>query len=145
MAITHLVGNLGRDAEIRKIGGKDFASFSVAETREFTDSQGQQRSETSWFRCLKLDNSGKLTTFLVKGTKVYVFGDLRVSTYKNKDGNDVTDVTIWVNKIDFLSPKQSLGHNQPAKDLYKYATQENTSQQNTQKASKTESGEIFPF
>ena len=113
MAIIHFCGNIGRDAELRNIGNKQYAVFTVADTHRYTDSNGTPQSETTWFRCLKADQSGKLANYLKKGKKVYVYGDFRLTSYQNKDGQTKTECSVWVNSLDFMSQTDGAS-NQPA-------------------------------
>jgi single-strand DNA-binding protein len=73
-----IVGNLGRDPEMRYTpSGQAVTSFSVASSRQYTNSQGQQVKETIWFR---ISAWGKLAetcnAYLKKGSKVLVEGRL---------------------------------------------------------------------
>jgi len=47
-----VIGNLGRDPEMRYTpNGQGVTSFSVASSRKYTTSSGEQREETEWFNC----------------------------------------------------------------------------------------------
>ena len=65
-----VIGNLGRDPEMRYTpNGQGVTSFSVASSRKYTTSSGEQREETEWFNCSAF---GKLADtcnqYLTKGT-----------------------------------------------------------------------------
>lgn len=89
-------GNIGKDAELKEIGGNKYASFSIAIQERTKDG-----SKTTWIRAMKSDKEGKLTPYLTKGMKVFVIGKPTISAYKNKDGEAVGDLTIWVNELEF--------------------------------------------
>ena len=83
-----LVGNLGRDAELRYTpGGTAVSKFSVATTETWNDKSGQRQERTEWHN---IDLWGKqaetLTEYLVKGKQVYVEGRLQTDEYTDKDG-----------------------------------------------------------
>jgi single-strand DNA-binding protein len=83
-----LVGNLGRDAELRYTpGGAAVSKFSVATTETWNDKAGQRQERTEWHN---IDLWGKqaetLTEYLVKGKQVYVEGRLQTDEYTDKDG-----------------------------------------------------------
>jgi single-strand DNA-binding protein len=83
-----LVGNLGRDAELRYTpGGAAVSKFSLATTEVWNDKAGQKQERTEWHN---LDLWGKqaetLTEYLVKGKQVYVEGRLQTDEYTDKEG-----------------------------------------------------------
>ena len=95
------IGKVGKDAEIREIKGRNYASFDLAssETRN-----GEKR--TTWVQVRKLDPDGKLTKYITKGTTLYVEGIPTVSAYIN-DGVANANTTIWANYLEFCSAGQS--------------------------------------
>ena len=84
-----LVGNLGRDAELRYTpGGAAVAKFSLATTEVWNDKAGQRQERTEWHN---IDLWGKqaesLSEYLVKGKQIYVEGRLQTRQWDDKDGN----------------------------------------------------------
>jgi single-strand DNA-binding protein len=83
-----LVGNLGRDAELRYTpGGAAIAKFSLATTEKWTDKSGTLQERTEWHN---IDLWGKqaetLNEYLRKGKQVYVEGRLQTDEYTDKEG-----------------------------------------------------------
>src|SRR4051812_11748951 len=83
-----LVGNLGRDAELRYTpGGAAVAKFSLATTEVWNDKGGQRQERTEWHN---IDLWGKqaesLSEYLVKGKQVYIEGRLQTDEYTDKEG-----------------------------------------------------------
>ena len=83
-----LVGNLGRDAELRYTpGGAAVAKFSLATTEVWNDKAGQRQEKTEWHN---IDVWGRqaetLTEYLRKGKQVYVEGRLQTDEYTDKEG-----------------------------------------------------------
>jgi single-strand DNA-binding protein len=83
-----LVGNLGRDAELRYTpGGAAIAKFSLATTEKWTDKSGSMQERTEWHN---IDLWGKqaetLNEYLRKGKQVYVEGRLQTDEYTDKEG-----------------------------------------------------------
>jgi single-strand DNA-binding protein len=83
-----LVGNLGRDAELRYTpGGAAVAKFSIATTEMWNDKSGQRQERTEWHN---IDLWGKqaetLSEYLVKGKQVYIEGRLQTDEYTDKEG-----------------------------------------------------------
>jgi single-strand DNA-binding protein len=83
-----LVGNLGRDAELRYTpGGAAVSKFSLATTEVWTDKSGQRQERTEWHN---IDLWGKqaesLNEYLRKGKQVYIEGRLQTDEYTDKEG-----------------------------------------------------------
>lgn len=89
-------GNIGKDAELKQIGGNNYACFSIAITDKV---KGESR--TTWIDVVKYDKEGKLTPYLKKGIRVQVIGKPTTSGYTNKNGDVVTSITIWANELEF--------------------------------------------
>jgi single-strand DNA-binding protein len=83
-----LVGNLGRDAEVRYTpGGAAVAKFSLATTEKWNDKSGSLQERTEWHN---IDLWGKqaesLKEYLRKGKQVYIEGRLQTDEYTDKEG-----------------------------------------------------------
>ena len=87
-----LVGNLGRDPEIRSFqNGGRVASFSIATSESWKDKQsGERKERTEWHRISVLNESlvGIVERYLKKGAKVYVEGQLETRKWTDKDGQE---------------------------------------------------------
>lgn len=109
-----IAGNLGRDPEMRYTpGGQAVTNFSVATSRQYTGSDGQQVKETIWFR---ISAWGKLAetcnTYLKKGSKVLVEGrlvpDLATGgprLWTAQDGSSRASFEVSANTVRFLSSR----------------------------------------
>lgn len=90
-------GNIDKDAELKQIGGNNYACFSIAITEKV---KGESR--TTWVDVVKYDKEGELTPYLKKGVRVQVIGKPTTSGYTNKNGDIVSTLTIWVmNELEF--------------------------------------------
>lgn len=69
-----VIGNLGRNAEVKTQDGKSFVKFNVAHTDRFTTEGGEVKETTQWVSCIWNGDGGRLLPFLVAGTKVFVTG-----------------------------------------------------------------------
>jgi len=99
-----LVGNLGRDAELRYTpGGAAVSKFSVATTEVWNDKSGQRQERTEWHN---IDLWGKqaesLSGYLVKGKQVYVEGRLQTDEYTDKDGNKRKTTRVRCDRVVLL-------------------------------------------
>jgi single-strand DNA-binding protein len=81
-----LVGNLGRDAELRYTpGGAPVATFSLATTEVFKDKEGQRKEQTEWHRVVVWGKTAEtLNEYLTKGKQVYVEGRLQTRQWESK-------------------------------------------------------------
>jgi len=100
-----LVGNLGRDAELRYTpGGAAVAKFSLATTEVWNDKGGQRQERTEWHN---IDLWGKqaesLSEYLVKGKQVYVEGRLQTDEYTDKEGNKRKSTKVRCDRVVLLS------------------------------------------
>lgn len=94
-----LVGNLGRDPEIRSFpNGGRVANFSIATSESWKDkASGERKERTEWHRISVTNDAlvGVVERFLKKGSKVYIEGQLETRKYE-KDGREVytTEVVL---------------------------------------------------
>jgi len=99
-----LVGNLGRDAELRYTpGGAAVAKFSLATTEVWNDKSGQRQERTEWHN---IDLWGKsaetLSEYLVKGKQVYIEGRLQTDEYTDKEGTKRKSTKVRCDRVVLL-------------------------------------------
>jgi single-strand DNA-binding protein len=84
-----LVGNLGRDAELRYTpGGAPVATLNLATTEVWNDKAGQRQEKTEWHRVVLWGKTAEsLSEYLVKGKQLYIEGRLQTRQWDDKDGN----------------------------------------------------------
>ncbi len=87
---VQLIGNLGRDPEIRFAqDGKKIANFSIATTETWKDKiTGERRDRTEWHRIVVFNEhlSGIVEQYLRKGSQVYVEGQLQTRKWTDQQG-----------------------------------------------------------
>ena len=83
-----LVGNLGRDAELRYTpGGAAVATINMATTDVYKDREGQKKEDTQWHRVILWGRTAEsLNEYLTKGKQIYVEGRLQTRKWTDKDG-----------------------------------------------------------
>ena len=96
-----LVGNLGRDAEMRfTAGGTPVATVSIATTERFTDRDGQKREDTQWHRIVIWGKTAEsLHEYLTKGKQIYVEGRIEYRQWQDKDGQTRYSTEINVREL----------------------------------------------
>ena len=100
-----LVGNLGRDAELRYTpGGAAVATLNLATTEVYKDREGQKKEDTQWHRIVLWGKTAEtLQDYLTKGKQIYVEGKLQTRKWKDKDGNDKYTTEIRGDRVVLLS------------------------------------------
>lgn len=99
-----LIGNLGRDPEVRfTAGGKAVARFSVATSEVWNDSEGTRQERTEWHNIVvwgkQAESCGQ---YLQKGRQVYIEGSIRTRQYDDKDGNKKYITEVHAQRVQFL-------------------------------------------
>lgn len=104
LAKITLVGNLGRDSELRYTpSGAALLEFSLATNERWTDSGGRQQEHTQWFRCTLWGRQAEsLKQYLLKGKQVYVDGRLRVRDYVTQEGEKRYSLDVRVDQVQML-------------------------------------------
>jgi single-strand DNA-binding protein len=113
-----LVGNLGKDPEIRSFpNGGRVANFSIATSESWKDkATGERKERTEWHRISVTNDAlvGVVERFLKKGSKVYIEGQLETRKYE-KDGREVytTEVVLrpYRGELTMLDGKSGGGSN----------------------------------
>ena len=86
-----LIGNLGRDPEVRRTGAGDpIVNFSIATTESWRDkATGERKDRTEWHNIVIFnENLGRVAEqYCKKGSKVYIEGALQTREYTDRDGN----------------------------------------------------------
>lgn len=89
-----IIGNLGKDPEIKDYQGKNIGNITVATSESYKDKSGEWKEITEWHRITLWDYlADKALKYLTKGSKVYIEGKLQTRSYE-KDGQ-----TIYVTEI----------------------------------------------
>ncbi|MFP4288107.1 MAG: single-stranded DNA-binding protein [Bacteroidales bacterium] len=105
-----LVGNLGKDPDIRNLeSGSKVANFSLATTEFFKGKDGNRAEQTEWHNISLWNQLADLSEkYLKKGDKIYLEGRIRTRSYEDKDGVKKYITEIIGNQMTFLgSPKGS--------------------------------------
>lgn len=93
-----LVGNLGKDPELRyTASGQAVATFSLATTEKFKNKGGEQQERTEWHNLVAWGPLAEICgKYLVKGKQIYVEGRIQSRSYDDRDGNKryITEIVI---------------------------------------------------
>lgn len=99
-----LVGNLGRDPELRYTPqGTPVASFSMATNERRKDKAGEMQDHVTWFRVTLWGRQAETAAqYLVKGRPVYIEGRLRVEEWTDRDGKARHTLEVHATDMQFI-------------------------------------------
>jgi single-strand DNA-binding protein len=99
-----LVGNLGRDPEVRFTpSGRAVANFTLATTERWTDPDGNKKEHTEWHTIVVWGKQAETCgQYLSKGRQVYVEGKIRSREYEDKEGHKRKVTEVIADNVRFL-------------------------------------------
>ena len=105
-----LIGNLGKDPEVRSTtGGSRVAEFSLATGRSWSGPNGEKQEKTEWHRCVAWNGKGTGTQladvvekYMKKGDKCYVEGSIEYRQWQDKEGQTRYTTEIKVRELIML-------------------------------------------
>ncbi len=110
-----LVGNLGRDAELRYTpGGAAVATLSLATTEIWNDKSGQRQEKTEWHRIVLWGKQAEtLQEYLLKGRQIFVEGRLQTRKWDDRDGNTKYTTEVRADRVVLLGRRDDAGGGGP--------------------------------
>ncbi len=114
-----LVGNLGKDPEVRYLeGGTAVANFPIATSETYKDrNSGEKKTITEWHNVVVWRGLAEIAEkYLKKGNQVYIEGKLRTRQWQDKDGNNRYSTEVVGDNMQMLGGKRddSTPNNSPA-------------------------------
>ena len=99
-----LIGNLGRDPELRYTqSGQAVTNFSVATNEKWKDKDGQLQERTEWHRINVWGKSAEnCAQYLSKGRSVYIEGRLQTRDWEDREGNKRQTTEVVAQRVQFL-------------------------------------------
>lgn len=106
-----LMGNLGRDPEVRYLpSGDPVASITLATSRRYKNKAGEMTEETEWHRVAFFGRLAEIASqYLKKGRPVYVEGRIKTNKYTDKDGVERYATEIVANEMQLLGGREGGG------------------------------------
>jgi len=104
-----LIGNLGKDPEVRHLeGGVTKVSFPLATSETYKDKSGNKIEHTEWHNIILWRGLAEVAEkFLKKGNPVYIEGKIKTRTWEDKEGNKRYSVEIIADNMTLLGGKPS--------------------------------------
>jgi len=112
-----LVGNLGKDPEIKYLeGGSVVANLSLATTEAYRDNQGNRIENTEWHDLEMWNGQAKVAEqYLRKGSQVYVEGKIKSDVWQDEQGKNRKRVKIRVISLTMLGTRNQQEQSQPSR------------------------------
>ena len=143
-----LIGNVGRDPEVRYLDGQSgnakVATFTLATTERYRDRNGETRENTEWHNIVAWRNTADVVErFVRKGTQLYIEGRIRTRAWDDQTGNKRYTTEIIADTLQLLgkksdnpgaqpgysAPAQQPAYTQPAQPAYQAQPQQMQPQQ----------------
>lgn len=111
-----LIGTLGKDPEVRTIpNGTKVANFSMATNKKYKDKNDQWVEKTEWHSIVIWRGLAEVVEkYLVKGSQVYIEGELVTRSWENAEGNKIYRTEIVAGTMNMLGGKRKDGAAQSA-------------------------------
>jgi len=109
-----LIGNLGKDPEVRHLeGGVAVARFPLATSETFKDKNGERQERTEWHNIVLWRGLAEVSEkYLRKGQSVYIEGKIRSNNYTDKDGIQRYSTEIVADNMTMLGGRSEGGQSQ---------------------------------
>ncbi len=104
---VQLIGNLGKDPEVKDFeGGKKLAKVSLATKEFYKNDKGEKVSDTQWHNIVAWGrNAEVMERYLKKGAEVAILGKLVTRNYLDKDGSKRYITEVQISELHLLSSK----------------------------------------
>lgn len=111
-----LVGNLGRDPELRYTPqGNAVCSFSLATNERRKDKSGEFQDHTTWFKVTLWGKQAEVASqYLTKGRPVYIEGRLRMEEWTDREGRQRPSLEVTATDMQFIGSRGDDTHHPPA-------------------------------
>jgi len=102
-----LIGNLGRDPEVRYMpSGDAVANISIATTETWKDKNGEKQEKTEWHRVAMFGKTAEIAgEYLKKGSQVYIEGRLETRKWTDKEGQERTTTEVRADRMQMLGSR----------------------------------------
>ena len=121
-----LVGNLGRDPEVRFMpNGDAVCNFSIATTDSWKDKAGAKQERTEWHNIVMYRKLAEIAgEYLKKGRPVYVEGRLQTRKWQTKEGQDRYTTEIIADQMQMLGGREAGSNSDDGSDEYQSDSQQ---------------------
>ena len=101
-----LIGNMGKDPELKDVGGTSVCNFSLATNRTWKDKDGAKQEKATWHSCVAWGKTAEtISNYVKKGQQLYIEGRIDNRTYEKEAGTKGYASDIVVEKFAFVGTK----------------------------------------
>ena len=114
MLQIEVIGNLGKDAEVKEFSGKKYVCFSVAHTENVrAQKPGEPPTQrTTWLSIYWYGEGGAVLPYLKRGAKVFVRGTMRNNLYTDRTGQTRVDINVNAREVYLCGSSPTQGSTQ---------------------------------
>lgn len=128
-----IIGNIGRDAELRSMdNGRKVISFNVAHSENFTNREGVKEQRTTWVSCSiwrNSDQSTKIVDYLKKGQQVYLSGKPDANSWTDQNNQVRAGLRLQVVNVELLGSNPNENRQQSQQQQQQQQAQKPAQQQ----------------
>ena len=100
---VQLLGNIGKDPEVRETKAGNVANMVMATSERYTDKSGQKQEKTEWHNLVVFGKLADVVAkYVKKGDKLYVEGSITTRKWEDKEGNTRYNTEIKVRDLTML-------------------------------------------
>jgi single-strand DNA-binding protein len=100
---VQLLGNIGKDPEVRETKAGNIANMVMATSERYTDKSGQKQEKTEWHNLVVFGKLADIVAkYVKKGDKLYVEGSITTRKWEDKEGNTRYNTEIKVRDLTML-------------------------------------------
>jgi single-strand DNA-binding protein len=138
-----LIGNLGKDPEVRHLeGGTTVANFPLATTETYKDKNGNRQEQTEWHNIVLWRSLADVAEkYLKKGMQIYIEGKLRTRSWEDKEGHKRYTTEVVAETFTMLGSRK---HNEEQNSSVKTSAEQQQSNSGTSSPIGTGSDDL-PF
>ena len=110
-----LIGNLGKDPEVKTVGSDKVANFTLTTNESYKDKDGNKVDQTEWHNIVMWRKLAELAEkYLTKGSQIYLEGKLKTRSWEDQDGNKKYMTEIQAFSMTFLGKATGTQSTAPA-------------------------------
>ncbi|MBU6460923.1 MAG: single-stranded DNA-binding protein [Proteobacteria bacterium] len=113
-----LVGNLGKDPEVRYApSGDAIANITLATSEQWKDKSGEKQEKTEWHRVVFFGKQAEIVSqYLKKGSQVYIEGRLQTRKWQGQDGQDRYTTEVVADRMQMLGGRAASAEASPGSE-----------------------------
>lgn len=137
-----LIGNVGKDAELKYTGpGTAVSSFTLATNETWKNKDGAKQSKTEWHTVVIWGRMAEgISKYITKGKNLFIEGKITTRSWEDKDGNKRYKTEIVASEVKFLGAAEKRDNGD-----YRTGTAEDQSQQQEESAPPPADDDDLPF